>query len=111
MERPLDKLAGRDFRISSFQFAIPSFEFRKTEPNKPKSPKILVLNSMAEEWPKQTQPTHHTCYQLFTAILAPILRKFGWKRRGSLLGIRATPRSPALQASAGGLYQQTYDVL
>ena len=92
MEISLDQLAGREFRMSSF-------EFRRTDPNKPNGPKTLVFNSMIQKSAKQTQRTYHTCYQLLTAILAPISGKFGSKGPGSLLGIRATARGSALQTN------------
>jgi hypothetical protein len=96
METALDKLAGCEFRISSF-------EFRQTKPNKPNADKAFAINSMSEKSAKQTQRAYPTCYQLLTAILAPIFRKFGWMGRGSLSGIRATPRGPALENTNAGL--------
>jgi hypothetical protein len=152
METPLHKLAGREFRISSFEFrqakpnkpkrlktlsinnltrksvkqtqgtylsfyqlviAILGRIFERfgsspysspsgirerrcrvpTKPNKPNEVKTFVFNNMTEKSAKQTRRTYHACYQLLTAILGPIFRKFGWKRRGSLPGIGATPRA------------------
>jgi len=90
MQTPLDKLAGREFGMSSF-------ELRQTERNKPNVAKAIIMNSMTEKSAKQTQPAYSTCYQLLTAILAPISEKFGSKGRGSPLGIRVTPRGLALQ--------------
>ena len=160
MGRPFDKLAGREFRISSFEFRhtkpnkpkrlktfpinnitrknakqsqaayLSLFELviaildrisekfgsaahgspsgirerrygTPTKPNKPNGPKTLVVNRMTEKSAKQTQRTYRTCYQLLTAILAPVFGKFGWMGRGSLLGIRATPRGATLQTNAG----------
>jgi len=112
METPLDKLAGREFRVSSF-------EVGRTKPNKPNVAKTLVINGMSRKSAKQTQLTYHACYQLLTAILSPIFRKFGWKRHGLLLGIRATPGGPALEVGkcrakarryerlGGKIYQQS----
>jgi len=113
MHTPLHRSVGREFRISTF-------EFRHAKPNKANRAKTFVSNNMTEKSAKQTQRRYPYCYQLLTAILAPIFREFGWKGRGSLSGIRATPRGWALQTNAGlpgatglggGIYQQTYDVL
>jgi hypothetical protein len=93
MERPLDKLAGREFRVSNSQFRISSFEFRHANPNKPNAAKAFYFNNMTEKSAKQTQRTYPNCYQLLTAILGPISGKFGWMACGSLSGIRATSES------------------
>ena len=94
METPLHKSAGCEFRVSSF-------ESRQTEPNKPNGANTFVVNGMTEKWAKQTQRTYRVCYQSATAILTRNFGKFGWNGRGSLSGIRAAPRGPALQTNAG----------
>ena len=113
METPLNRLVGREFRISDF-------EARHTKPDKPNGIKTLVINNMTQKSAKQTQRPYSTCYQLFTAILAPILMKFGSKGRVSLPGIRAKSRGLAGKCRAKArryrgrreeFYQQTYDVL
>ncbi len=48
------------------------------KPNKPKSPKVLIINKIAHKSEKQTHGDYQPLYQSLTAILGPILRKFGW---------------------------------
>jgi len=65
-----------------------------TNPNKPNDAKTFVLSNMAEKSNKQTQRTYRSCYQLLAGMLDPILRKYGWRRGGSLseIGRRAQGR-------------------
>ena len=62
---------------------------RPAKPNRANLAKAFFINNMTEKLAKQTKPAYHACYQLLAAILTAIFRKFGWKRRGSLSGIRA----------------------
>ncbi len=59
-------------------WAVARWQTRRAEPNKPKRLKTLVINELAHETEKQTQARYQPCYQLLTAILAPILKKYEW---------------------------------
>jgi hypothetical protein len=74
-----------DQRFLDCRFGWP----RPTDPNKPNVANACVVNNMTEKSAKQTQRICRICYQLLTAILAPICRKFEWKAGASLTGIRA----------------------
>ena len=73
--RSLSRIRGREYRVP-------------TKPNKPNEANAIVVNGMAGKPAKQTQRAYPNFYQLLTAILTPIFRRFGWKRGGSLSGIR-----------------------
>jgi len=79
----------REVRTSEGFLYIANLWRRPAKPNKANVAKAFFINNMNEKLAKQTQRAYPTCYQLITAILTAIFRKFGWKRRGSLSGIRA----------------------
>src|SRR5208282_1763266 len=68
---------------------LPIWGRRPAKPNKANVAKAFFINNMTDKSAKQTQRTHPNCYQLLTTILGAIFRKFGWKGRVSLSGIRA----------------------
>ncbi len=49
-----------------------------TRQTKPKRLKTLVINELAHKAEKRTQACYQPWYQSLTAILTPILKKFGW---------------------------------
>jgi len=79
----------REVRADQQLSIFPIWGRGPADPNKPNIAKAISVNGMIDKSPEQTQRDYHTSYQPFAAILAPIFRKFGWKRRGSLSGIRA----------------------
>jgi len=79
----------REVRTSEGFLYIADLGSRPAKPNRANLSKAFFINNMTEKLEKQTQQAYHACYQLLAAILTAIFRKFGWKRRGSLSGIRA----------------------
>jgi len=79
----------REVRTSEGFLYIADLGRRPAKPNKATVAKAFVINSITEKSEKQTQWPYPAFYQLLAAILTTILRKFGWKGRGSLSGIGA----------------------
>jgi hypothetical protein len=50
----------------------------RAKPNEPKRLNTFVVNKISLEEGKRTQADYRPRYQPLTAILSPILRKFGW---------------------------------
>jgi hypothetical protein len=94
-----------DFRRidSDRRFLYCRFGWRRpAKPNQANVAKAFVISNVGEKSVNQTEPAYRTCYPLFTAILAAIIKEFGWKRRGSLSRIRAHG-----QGGRVGLFQRS----